>query len=85
MMDSAKRTTFRNDIVPIFVTVGKAGPAVSPRSSRSLRERQVAGVFVILGTGNLLMAGLAYWMCACRAQASHDKWPGQVPTAFPRA
>ncbi|CAK9047768.1 Endoplasmic reticulum transmembrane helix translocase (Complexed with DOR1 protein 1) (Endoplasmic reticulum P5A-ATPase) (Sensitivity to the P.farinosa killer toxin protein 1) [Durusdinium trenchii] len=45
MVDSAKKTTFRNDVVPVFVTVGK-----------------VLGVFVILGTGNLLMAGLAYWM-----------------------
>ena len=45
MVDSAKKTTFKNDVVPVFVTVGK-----------------VLGVFVILGTGNLLMAGLAYWM-----------------------
>mmetsp|Transcript_26365 Transcript_26365/g.43010 ORF Transcript_26365/g.43010 Transcript_26365/m.43010 type:complete len:242 (-) Transcript_26365:59-784(-) len=45
MVDSAKRTTFKDDIVPVFVTVGK-----------------VLGVFVILGTGNILMAGLAYWM-----------------------
>ncbi|CAJ1410917.1 unnamed protein product [Effrenium voratum] len=55
MMDSAKRTTFRNDIVPIFVTVGK-----------------VAGVFVILGTGNLLMAGLAYWMYRRHSQEPEE-------------
>jgi len=45
MVDSAKKTTFKDDVVPVFVTVGK-----------------VLGVFVILGTGNILMAGLAYWM-----------------------
>lgn len=45
MVDSAKKTTFKNDVLPIFITAGK-----------------VLGVFAILGTGNLLMAGLAYWM-----------------------
>lgn len=45
MVDSTKKTTFKNDVLPIFITAGK-----------------VLGVFAILGTGNLLMAGLAYWM-----------------------
>eukprot|EP00440_Ansanella_granifera_P044786 gb/GFBE01048540.1/.p1 GENE.gb/GFBE01048540.1/~~gb/GFBE01048540.1/.p1 ORF type:complete len:1465 (+),score=367.68 gb/GFBE01048540.1/:1-4395(+) len=45
MVDSAKKTTFKNDVLPIFVTALK-----------------VLGVFIILGTGNLVMAGLAFWM-----------------------
>jgi len=44
MMDSAKKTTFQNDVLPIFITALK-----------------VAGVFFILGTGNLILAGLAFW------------------------
>ncbi|CAE7413510.1 PDR2 [Symbiodinium pilosum] len=55
MVDSAKKTTFRADIVPIFVTVLK-----------------VAGVFLVLGTGNLLMAGLAFWMYRRHSQESDE-------------
>mmetsp|Transcript_8533 Transcript_8533/g.20258 ORF Transcript_8533/g.20258 Transcript_8533/m.20258 type:complete len:758 (+) Transcript_8533:1-2274(+) len=55
IVDSAKKTTFRADIVPIFVTVLK-----------------VVGVFIVLGTGNLLMAGLAFWMYRRHAQESEE-------------
>lgn len=72
MVDSAKKTTFKNDIIPVFVTVGKAQNS-ELHSLALLRVKlrwlaipavdvEVLGVFVILGTGNLLMAGLAYWM-----------------------
>jgi len=45
MADSAKKTTFKADVWPIFMTFFK-----------------VCGVFFILGTGNILMAGLAFYM-----------------------
>lgn len=44
MVQSAKQTTFKGDILPIFMTAGK-----------------VLVVFFILGTGNLIFAGLAFW------------------------
>mmetsp|Transcript_91496 Transcript_91496/g.261977 ORF Transcript_91496/g.261977 Transcript_91496/m.261977 type:complete len:1471 (+) Transcript_91496:72-4484(+) len=44
MLQSAKQTTFINDILPIFKTAGK-----------------VLVVFLVLGTGNLLLAGAAFW------------------------
>lgn len=44
MIQSAKQTTFKNDIWPIFVTALK-----------------VLFVFFILGTGNLILGGLAFW------------------------
>jgi len=44
ILQSAKATTFRGDILPIFKTAGK-----------------VLAVFFVLGTGNLLLAGAAYW------------------------
>mmetsp|Transcript_7558 Transcript_7558/g.19198 ORF Transcript_7558/g.19198 Transcript_7558/m.19198 type:complete len:1480 (-) Transcript_7558:51-4490(-) len=45
MLQSAKATTFKNDIVPIFKTVGK-----------------VATVFLVIGTGNLLLAAGMFFM-----------------------
>jgi len=44
MVQSAKQTTFKGDILPVFKTAGK-----------------VLMVFAILGTGNLVLAGLAFW------------------------
>lgn len=44
MVQSAKATRFKADVLPIFITAGK-----------------VIGVFAVLGTGNLLFAGLAFW------------------------
>ena len=107
MVDSAKKTTFKDDVVPVFVTVGKARemcglqtdlmvihcfhPEIHEnrhneanvmwwfghvRSNVRFRFVQcvfcaeVLGVFVILGTGNILMAGLAYWMS--KAQTGSD-------------
>eukprot|EP00930_Biecheleria_cincta_P038547 TRINITY_DN26478_c0_g1_i1.p1 TRINITY_DN26478_c0_g1~~TRINITY_DN26478_c0_g1_i1.p1 ORF type:complete len:1488 (+),score=365.22 TRINITY_DN26478_c0_g1_i1:27-4466(+) len=55
MIDSTKKTTFKNDVLPIFITAGK-----------------VLGVFVILGTGNLLMAGLAFWMYKRHTREQED-------------
>uniref|UniRef100_A0A7S0AQA0 Cation-transporting ATPase n=1 Tax=Pyrodinium bahamense TaxID=73915 RepID=A0A7S0AQA0_9DINO len=43
-LQSARQTTFRGDILPIFKTAGK-----------------VLAVFAVLGTGNLLIAGLAFF------------------------
>jgi len=45
MVQSTKQTTFKRDVLPIFITAGK-----------------VLLVLFILGTGNILFAGLAYWM-----------------------
>jgi len=45
MVQSAKATSFKKDILPIFITAGK-----------------VLAVFLVLGTGNLLLAGGAFFM-----------------------
>ncbi|CAE7789208.1 SPF1 [Symbiodinium sp. CCMP2592] len=55
MVDSAKKTTFRADIVPIFFTILK-----------------VMACFLVLGTGNLLMAGLAFWMYRRHSQEADE-------------
>jgi cation-transporting ATPase 13A1 len=44
IVDSARKTTFKDDVLPIFQTAGK-----------------VLFCFFILGTGNLLIAGGAFW------------------------